>query len=241
VNRANTLKSLEIVLESFLDRAVALKEKRLGVLNGINRLDDIARDVRSGQDLTDEIGGWFASHSNWLSEDSLRAADRSRIGDILGAIKSELRVSPEQSPATNKIAREIDRWDETIKGSSPKLVLKRGPETTAVPAIEPAVEAAPRTATEIPADVDTITLFDNTLERLLGLFRDLSVTKVHVLTILDDALRSADMQLNRDALLLSAFIIYYLRQNGYKVEPYVQRLKKAEALQKASERHAESF
>jgi hypothetical protein len=229
VNRANTLKSLEIVLESFLDRAVVLKEKRLGVLGGINRLDDIARAGGSGLDLTDEIGGWFASHSNWLSEDSLRPADRSRIGEILGAIKSELRVSPTQSPATNKIAREIDRWDETIKGTSPKLVLKRGPETT------------PESVPETPADEDTITLFDNTLERLTGLFRDLSITKVHVLTVLDDTLRSADIQLNRDALLLSAFIIYYLRQNGYKVEPYVQRLRKAEALQKASERHAETL
>ena len=57
MKRIQTLKALEVVLESFLSRAVALKEERLQVLEGINRLDDIARGVHLGDDATDEING----------------------------------------------------------------------------------------------------------------------------------------------------------------------------------------
>ncbi len=222
MSRANTLKSLEIVLESFLDRAVGLKESRLHVLDGINHLDDIALQIRTGQDLTDEIGGWFAGHTDWLNEDSLRTSDRNRIGEILDAIKTEFRRTTPESPASDKIAREIDRWDETVKSGLPKLVLKRGPE-----------KAAPETD-----KTDSIALFNNTLGEITGLFADLSTNKVHILSVLDDALKSALMQQSREALLLSAFIIYYLRQNGYMVEPYVKRLKEAEAGQKGAKQHA---
>lgn len=213
MNRANTLKSLEIVLESFLTRAVDLKEERLHVLDGINRLDDIALGVREGQDITDDIGGWFAEHTQWLNESGLRPADRNRIGEILGAIKSELHSDVEVSPAQSKIRVEIDRWNQAVSSGTQKLVLRRPPETT--PPIRP--------------DIDSITLFANTLTRLSGVLSDLSLVRQHILTILDDTLRSAKLQQSKDALLLSAFLIYYLKQNNYKVEPYVKRLKEAEA------------
>ncbi|MEW6050639.1 MAG: hypothetical protein AB1644_06210 [Candidatus Zixiibacteriota bacterium] len=216
MNRANTLKSLEIVLESFLERAVNLKEERLRVLDGINRLDDIALGFLGGKDLTDDIGGWFAEHTQWLNESGLRPADRNRIGEILGSIKSELHSDPEVSPAQSKIRGEIERWNETVSKGTQKLVLKRGPE-------------APPVAPIHPPDADSITLFANTLTRLAGIFSDHAMLRQHIMSILDDMLRSAKLQQNKDALLLSAFMIYYLKQNNYKVEPYVKRLKEAEA------------
>ena len=66
------------------------------------------------------------------------------------------------------------------------------------------------------------------------LHADLSVGKGHLLSVLDDALKKATLQDNEEALLLSAFMIYCLKQNGYKVEPYVKRLREAEGLQKGS-------
>ncbi len=213
MSRTETLRSLETVLESFLEKAVALKENRLSVLEGINRLDDIAIGFQTGSDLTEEIGGWFADHSRWLEEPSLRAADQTRIGAILGAIRHEIGAVPDATPARNKIVREIERWDVKIESSRQKLTLKRGSE-----------EATPSG----PDQSDTILLFNNTLERLAGLFEDISHNKQHILSILDDALKSALMQQNRDALLLSAFIIYYLKLHHYKVEPYIKRLREAE-------------
>jgi len=218
VSRLRTLKSLEVVLESFLDRAVALKEDRLRVLNGINRLDDIAREVRGNVDDADRIGGWFAAHNRWLDERALRPADRQRIDSILQHIRGELHLSDAASPATRKIATEIDRWTRPQSASpetgAPKLVLKRGTEQT-------------------PAEPgDSVGKFRQTLNRVSRLFDDASGNKAHLMSALDDALRSAYEQRNRDALLLSATIIYYLKQNGYKVEPFVARLKRAEQLLK---------
>lgn len=215
MSRAETLKALDSLLEQFLDRAVMLKEDRLRVLDGINRLDDIARGSHS-TDLTEEMGGWLAQHSNWLQSPALRPADQNRIRNLLASIKRELEMSPEVSPAQIKITREIERWatgeKPTEQAVRDKMVLTRGSET-----VEHREE-------------DTIDMYDKTLERIHAIYKDLSANKAHIMTILDDALISAKDQQSRDALLLSASIIYYLKLNRYKVEPYVKRLKEAEAL-----------
>ena len=213
MSQYKTLKNLETLLVSFLDRAVALKEERLAVLEGINRLDDIARTAPRGIDVSDEMGEWFASHNRWLTSDCLKSGDIQKIGGILGSIKKELNIGSAPTPAQAKIDREIERWTKSEKKAAHKLVLKR-----------PA-EEIPRTA---PPDGDTIGLFSKDLGKMAGLFEDYAANKQHLLSVLDDLLKSATIQQNKDALILSAFIIYYLRQNGYKVEPYVMRLKEAE-------------
>ena len=122
------LKSLEGLLETFLDKVVRLKSERLQVLEGVNRLDDIARMSGDGSDVTDEIGEWFASHNQWLQESVLKASDAGRIGRILGEIKQGLTVSSGDSAARKKIESEIDRWSQMAGKSEGRLTLKRDPE-----------------------------------------------------------------------------------------------------------------
>ena len=208
------LKSLEGLLETFLDKVVRLKSERLQVLEGVNRLDDIVRMSGDGSDVTDEIGEWFASHNQWLQESVLKASDAGRIGRILGEIKQGLTVSSGDSAARKKIESEIDRWSQMAGKSEGRLTLKRDPEQ------------------KIDTEIDSITMFDNVLENTHDLYRDLSGGKQHVLSVLDDALRRAVLQKNKQALILSAFLIYYLKHNGYLVEPFVKRLKEAERIQK---------
>lgn len=215
MSQIETLKRLEATLESFLDRAVYVKSERIGVLGGINRLDDIARKVIDGDDLTDSIGRWFAEHNRLLAEGRLTPAEQNRIAGLLGEIRRELRVNEESSPAVYKIAGEIERWRGGPKSTGLKLVLKRGPETA-----EP-TEGEP-----------TITKFANTLEKITAVFADVSAGKKHILSILDDSLKSASIQKNPDALILSGMLIYYLKLRGYKVDPFVKRLKEAEAIQR---------
>ena len=45
MSQVEALKSLESLLENFLERVVKLKDNQLHVLGGINRLDNIARGV----------------------------------------------------------------------------------------------------------------------------------------------------------------------------------------------------
>jgi len=215
VSRTDTLRDLESLLEGFLTKVVTIKEKRLEVLDGINRIDDIARGFQTGQDLTDETGQWFAQHRRWLSEGALRPHDRMRIGRILDGIRAELRVSGPDSPAAEKISEEIERWQETGGREGRRIVLERKPEVA--PSIPP-----------LEAQIDSIGQFDAAFEHMLARFRDFAGDKHHILSVLDDTLRSAEIQANKEALILSALIIYYLKQDNYKVEPYVRRLKQAE-------------
>lgn len=215
MSRYGTLKALETLMESFLERVVTLKEKRLLVLEGINQLDDIARQSSRGIDFTDDIGKWFARHNEWLTQKSLKAADVRKINNILAGIRNELTINAEPSAAESKIATEIDRWREKSRSVGQKLILKRGPEER---------------LSQAEAEADTISLFNNELSRMTSLFRDYSHNRVHILSVLDDLLKTAKLQNNKETLILSALIIYYLKHYGYKVEPYVRKLKEAETV-----------
>lgn len=222
MNQQAVLKSLEGVLESFLEQVVSHKQPRLQVLEGISRLDDIARTTDRGLEITDRIGDWFAANNPLLSESRLRPADISRIDLILNEIKGRLDLGDEAAPATQKISSEIDRWRRSgVEHDGRKIVLRRGPET-----------AAPAPRPHFAEQADSIDRFRTFFERARNLFEDFAGNKKHLLSALDDSLSSATIQKSRDALILSSFIIYYLKQNGYKVDPYVQRLRKAQELLK---------
>ncbi len=219
MSRGAALRSLERLLESFLERAVAAKGRRLEILDGINRLDDIARASHEGQNVIESIGEWFADRDDWREGKGLRSGDVGRLEQILTAIGTSLSGSGDCSPAASKIRSELDRWNQATKSFSRKLVLKKGPETA-------------------DAAADSVVLFGRLLGRLAGRYEDLARSQKHLLSVLDDSLQSAQTQKSKDALILSAFIIYYMKQNNYKVGPYVRRLNQAEALIREEKSHA---
>ena len=227
MSQAETLEALEKRLESFLDEAIDLKEDRLGGLAGLHRLDIITRGFMEGDSLTDDIGNWFGDHSAWPGSDRIKAPDRNRISLMLGQIQKEIHASQDDSPATRKISSEINRWSERLRQTDEsqkekhKLVLKRQPESAA------GALAA-----------DTRPAFAESLERTTGLFLDLAGNRHHLMSVLDEALKSAVLGQNKEALLLSASIIYYLKRNGYKVEPFIKRLKEAESVHQGGSQDA---
>lgn len=226
MSRIDTLRELESRLVSFLDEALALKQERLGVLDGLNRLDDITREAVMGRSMTDEIGDWFAAHNDWPGSDRLRPADRNCLRQMLGQLQREIHASSDTSAATRKISGEIGRWTKPLedleqKSASRKIVLKRPPETA-----DPDLKD------------DTIPLYRKTIEGVVELFNDLATDKQHLLSVLDESLDDARKKGSKEALLLSAFTIYYLKHNGYMVEPYVKRLKAVESALKGSDKNA---
>jgi hypothetical protein len=226
VTRTQELKQLEARLERFLSDAVTRKEARLDVVSGINRLDNIARGGSGEADITAEVGNWFASYNRLLSENKLKPTDTSRINIILARINNRLSEG-EETPARRKIASEIQRWQQSTSGKGLRIVLKRSPEKA-----PPVVAATPK-SDQTP---DTLEQFREVMKRLQMRFEEHAASRQHVLSALDDALKSAELQNNREALLLSALMIYYLKQKSYKVEPYVARLRTAELQQKGGGR-----
>jgi hypothetical protein len=227
VSRSATLQRLEKVLTGFLERAVSEREERLDVVEGISRLDDIARSSSVGVDTTDDIGVWLAGSNRLLVQGRLRVDDFRRIDELLSDIRRDYRPADASSAEATKIQAELGRWQETARKATRKLVLKRGPEV------------APEPDRRAPVDPsDTIAVFGEHFEDIMNLWKDLSTRGKHLMSVLDDALVSARVQKKRDALLLSAFLIYYLKFKGYKVEPYVKRLKEAEKAMKWEGQHA---
>lgn len=215
MNQNASLSSLEGLLETFLEKVVHLKQQRLSVIEGINDLDEIARTASGGLEITDEIGNWFARHSRWLNESVLTSAETGRIGNLLREIRNDLDQTQDSSPARMKIDSQVSRWTSHLTGSGHrKIVLRRPPETSD------------------KNSENSIDLCLSSLEKITNRLKDLRAGREHILTVVDDALKSALVQKNSEALLLSAYIIYYLKQSGYLVAPYVKRLKEAERLQK---------
>lgn len=217
------LERLQSVLTSFLERAVAGKAERLAVLSGINRLDDVARRLPHAGEAADELGNWMAQYHFWLRDpDNLRYADRNRLQSILGVIRKELAVRDDSSPAAEKLHQQIDRWQAGITESQASgtrsLTLRRPAERSSVAPV-----ASPVGGTEA---------FAEALQRVIELFRSQEPGRAHLLSILDDTLKKAELQQHPDSLLLAATMIYYLQRSGYLVGPYLARLKAAEQLQR---------
>ncbi|HQL23326.1 MAG TPA: hypothetical protein PKY95_02800 [candidate division Zixibacteria bacterium] len=228
MSQIHTLKSLEQVLETFLERVVVYKQPRLQVLEGINRLDDLARTPDPGTDFTEQVGEWFAAHNRLLDQKQLRTADLNRIGGILAEIRSRLDLGGDSPPAAHKISSEIERWRSGAPTAvPPRITLARGPERSSPP--PPVTDPG-----------DSIARFGDFLTHAQALYADTAGNKKHLLSVLDDLLSAATLRQNKDALILSAFIIYYLKLGNYKVEPFVKRLKHAEELVKGGQSHAEA-
>ena len=212
MSRVETLKRLETMIEDFLDQATALKEERLTVLGGMNRLDDLARASTDGVDVSDHVAEWFADRRVWPDGGLLRESDRTRISDMLDRIGQEITKTTGDSPAGRKVNDIITQWLKSGPVPGDALTLRRGPEEV------------------VRQEVDSIKKFRLMLARLTEKFDDHASGKDHLLSALDRSLKQAVENHDREALLLSAYIIYYLRLGKYMVEPYVKRLKEAEKL-----------
>ncbi len=228
MSRIESLRSLENLLESFLGKAAALREDKLTTLGGSNRLDIIAPQSKNTAYATIEVGEWLAKHADLMKEKVIPAADAERIKSVLAKISDDMESAGLETKETQKIRTEIEKWqtklvtepEEPVLPAGQKLVLKRASETTE------------------QVDKGSVEAFTKQLQSMLELWEGISDRRPHILSALDDLLKKAYLQHNQECLLLSGFIIYYMRQNGYLVEPYVKRLKAAESLIKQSDKSA---
>jgi len=75
-------------------------------------------------------------------------------------------------------------------------------------------------------DTDLKNKYQKTLSYQLDLMDYFYKPKDHLLTILDYQLKTLEMRTTKEDEFFTASLIYYLRQNRYKVEPYLERFRK---------------
>jgi len=204
MTRLETLKKLEATLESFLTQIVVSQSRQVEFSKGLDALDEITRDSLKGRRINSRLGNWFAKNNNVPEDERLRESEILAIAGMLGQIKTGLDVS---DPESRKLADEIDRWHD--KGIIPrrKLILKMKPSEEEPGISEKFAELLNKEAEYFSKDLDN---------------------KKHLLSLLDDVLKSTEAKEDTIYIHLAGSIIYFLKMRGYKVGPFVKRLKEIE-------------
>ena len=204
MTRPEALKNLQSRLEFFIERVVDSEVERINTLRQIDTLDDIARDSLRGRYINNRLSSWLADNNQGLTKKRFGSDHRSRIGALFNEIRSGLNTADFES---RKLADELDGWRD--KGIVPnrKLVLRKKPEINVRNIASQFQDFIKRESEYIEAEFKR---------------------SPHLLSILDDALKSAELKNDPMYTHLAGSIIYYLKISGYKVGPYVKRLKKIE-------------
>jgi len=205
LSQLGTLKRLESTLDRFLTTIAKHETAQIETLESINILDDIARDSLKGRYIKNRLGDWMAKNRMLVNDGRLKNTAIAAVGNLLNDIRGGLDLT---DPESKKLDDEIGNWFS--KGVVPgrRVVLTR-------PAEKPDPNLAYEFADIIKRESDEISYH---LEK-----------GDHILSMLDDILKSAEAKEDRMYLHLAGSIIYYLKNSGYKIEPYVRRLKNLES------------
>lgn len=204
MSQLQTLKKLEATLEHFLTSVADLESSQIETLGSIAALDDIARDSLKGRYINNRLGDWMAKNRMMVNEGRLKKTAISEVGNLLSDIKSGLDTS---DPEAKKLADEIGSWFSKRIVPGRRLVLSRPPEM-------PDTELANKFSDLMKRELEEVVYH---LEK-----------GDHILSMLDDILKSAETKIDPIYLHLAGSIIFFLKNSGYKIEPYVKRLKSLE-------------
>ena len=201
MSRLKTLKRLESNLKHLLTSVAQLETNQIETLNSINVLDDIARDSLKGRYVNNRLGNWMAKNRVLVDDGRLKKTAISAVGNLLSDIKNGLDKT---DPESKKLFDEIDSW--FTKGVVPgrKVVLSRPPEISKSDLTEHYFD-----------------LFKQETEQL-AYYKEHGD---HILSMLDDILKNAEVKNDPIYLHMAGSIIYYLKNRGYKIDPYVRRLR----------------
>lgn len=201
MTKLELLDQLEGSLTRLVDGMLVDKNQSVAFLAALDRLDDIAADLRAGIDADLRLTRFFAENGPWLADTSLTSAQKNRAGALLKEIGETLSTRPE--PEAVKLSREAEEWSRTLGVRPTRLTLKAPQEQASL------------------SD-----RFHALLRREAEELNMLLAEREHLMTCLDDILSSAELKQDRMHHHLAASLIYFLKQEGYKVEPYVRRLRR---------------
>lgn len=201
MTRSELLDRLEGSLTRLVEGMLADKGRSLTFLTQLDRLDDIGIDMTRGVDVDARLAGFFADNGAWLTDNDLTAAQKGRAGTLLEEIRAMLAARPDEEG--QKLEREADEWSRLLGIRPQRLTLK---------ALREEASLSDRFHALLRREADEVNMLLSERE--------------HLMTCLDDVLSSAELKRDRMHHHLAASLIYFLKLEGYKVEPYVRRLRR---------------
>lgn len=201
MNDLKTLDRLEDRLVSLVDGMLIRKASQIDFLVLLNRLDDILTAIQNGKQIVTSLSALLIEFPD--TADHLSSAQRGRLGQLLTALYGQLVQHDDLDH--RKLAEEVKNKLQAFGGRITRLSLKRPEEKASL------------------TDRFRLLMHRETQE-----MAELVEKNGHLLTCLDDLLKTAEI---RDDVIyrhMAAAIVYFLQMEGYKVGPYVKKLRDLE-------------
>ena len=243
----NRLKGFKLALDSSLERYVRINGERIDLFESIAQLDEIARSAALGALDNERLNDWMERYSALAENATLAPEVRRRVSGMLLEIQMALDSQRQEldddvgALAVERVRNTFTRWRERSESVAEQTAEEKiaqtlsadrtvTPESTSQP--EPAGTAESTQKRRVVlrrSSEDTSDLLGKFFERMWSQMEYLEYEMDagrHALTTLDDLLNMAEAKSDGQYEHLAASLIYFLRQEGYKMTPYIQRLRR---------------
>jgi len=198
-----TLDRLEARLNHLIDGMLTRRSYQIDFLIGLNHLDDILLDLAEKHSVTESLPQFLSQHQHWLANGYLDINQKNRLGQFLSPLIEGL-INREDNEHF-KLAGEIKEWSHRLGTGSYHFALRSSGEQ---------VPLADR--------------YNSLLKREAEEMDILLSEREHLLTCLDDILFMAENREDKMYQHMAASLIYFLKTEGYRVDPYIKRLRKVQ-------------
>jgi hypothetical protein len=226
-----TLLSLRKSIDNFLDKTVAKEEEEWEVDQKVTTLENIvlgkSRDFWQIKDRFKGMEVWLKNEGEELNSKPVRKNQIQRVIECIERMKvyREMMIGEGSYQDGEKTLRQANLFiRENLR--------RRGWEYTPLGLVDfvQLDESLLNLKEEIrnldQDDADLKSKYQKTLSYQLDLMDYFYKPKDHLLTILDYQLKTLETKATREDEFFTASLIYYLRQNKYKVEPYLERFRR---------------
>jgi hypothetical protein len=226
-----TLLSLKDSVDSFLEETVREEEEEWEVDQKIILLENIvfgkSRDFWQIKDRFKGMETWLKNEGEELNSRSVKKSQIQKVIDCIERMKvyREMMIGEGSYQDGEKTLRQANLFiRENLR--------RRGWEYTPLGLVDfvQLDESLLNLKEEIRNldhdDADLKNKYQKALSYQLDLMDYFYKPKDHLLTILDYQLKTLEMKDTKEDEFFTASLIYYLRQNRYKVEPYLERFRK---------------
>lgn len=196
-----TVDRLETRLSHLIDSMLARRSRQIDFLIGLNHLDDILLGLSENRPVAESVTQFLSDHQYWLANGYLDTYQKNRLGQFLSSLIESLINRDDNDHF--KMAEEIKEWSQRLGTGSYRLILRSAGEQ---------VPLADR--------------YNSLLKRESEEMDVLLSERGHLLTCLDDILFMAENRENKMYQHMAASLIYFLKIEGYRVDPYIKRLRK---------------